>query len=511
MSYSFDIDKLFPFYISINESGEIISFGKSIGKIVEIKVRDKLLEIFEIKKPMGLKEISEFSEYESMIFTLYSSEIDFKLTGELVWKNDVGTLYLTPILNVMDDLKKLNLNINDFAIHDSSLRYVSALESHRRNLEESKEQEKILIEKNKIIQSTSAKFEALYNSSNDGIIIHKPSGEIILTNPKVEKMLGYEKDELIGVILKDLHPTAVLNDFKLALKQLEDSESANFEIPFICKDKGLLPTEVSASVFKIEDEPFVIGLVRDITSRKKYEESILKSNAELNEMVEALDSFVYRVAHDLKSPVINLQSMIKMFKDVTPLEKGGISEEVLGKIDSSCERFSQTINGFLELARLQNISFDELEAVDINPIIKNLLEDLKHLVEGKSATVNINLNVATMYTSKVVLKSTLSNLITNALKYSKEDLSPVINIDSYIEDNNQCISVEDNGVGIDLENYEKKLFAMFQRLNSDNSVSGSGLGLHMTKKMIENIGGTIEVMSAPGHGSNFIVKFPIQK
>ena len=508
MSFSFNIDILFPFYISVNEKGSILSFGKSISKIIDIKVDVNLLDIFNIKRPMGINSTCDLLDFVEMIFTLESVEKSIQFNGQLIWEGNIGTFYVTPLLNSMDDLKTYQLSIDDFAMHDSSLRYVAAYESHKRNLTESQRQEKELLIKNKQIKSSSAKYSALFNSSNDGIIIHKPSGEIILTNPKVEKMLGYEKDELIGVILKDLHPTAVLNDFKLALKQLEDSESANFEIPFICKDKGLLPTEVSASVFKIEDEPFVIGLVRDITSRKKYEESILKSNAELNEMVEALDSFVYRVAHDLKSPVINLQSMIKMFKDVTPLEKGGISEEVLGKIDSSCERFSQTINGFLELARLQNISFDELEAVDINPIIKNLLEDLKHLVEGKSATVNINLNVATMHTSKVVLKSTLSNLITNALKYSKEDLSPVINIDSYMDENNQYISVEDNGVGIDLENYREKLFAMFQRLNFDNSISGSGLGLHMTKKMIENIGGNIEVLSAVGVGSTFIVKFP---
>ena len=220
---------------------------------------------------------------------------------------------------------------------------------------------------------------------------------------------------------------------------------------------------------------------------------------ELVQINRRLDSFVYTVSHDLRGPIKNLKVLMEMFQQSEDdLEKGSLIHHV----NTSILRINNIIEDLNEVLKMQN-NDTSIELVRFDQVVEEVLESLDQIINATSAQINTNFSSCpSINSTRSQVYSLFYNLIFNALKYSKEHITPIIELTSKKEDKFVCLKVKDNGIGIDSK-YHEKVFRMFYRNNE--TVDGKGIGLHIVKTIAENCGGTVQLESVPNKGSVFSV------
>ncbi len=280
--------------------------------------------------------------------------------------------------------------------------------------------------------------------------------------------------------------------------------------------------------FNSEDKPVrFIGSVLDITEKVNTLQEIENLvevrtaelahankrlhniNKELQRSNQYLEEFAYAASHDLKEPlrkILYFTSKLKMQLSTHLQEEQETSFE---RIENATERMGNLIDDLLLYSHVSQQPL-EMESVDLNEKMEQVLEDLELAISEKKAVLNIaNLPVVKGYTRP--LQQLFQNLISNALKYSKKNISPQIDISHQLisEDGKpyNLISVKDNGIGFNPE-YADRIFQMFARLHGKSEYSGTGLGLTIVRKVLETHNGFVRVQSTPDEGSTFNVFLP---
>ncbi|QNF34233.1 PAS domain-containing protein [Adhaeribacter swui] len=242
-------------------------------------------------------------------------------------------------------------------------------------------------------------------------------------------------------------------------------------------------------------------------------------NIEIHEQIELqrqltrtnidLDNFIYTASHDLKAPISNIEGLMEALLEQLPEEilKINTVQRTTELINESVERFKRTIDHLTEITKLQKENNDEASSVDLATIIAEVQLDLAPLVKNTQAQLTVDVtSCLPIRFSEKNMRSIIYNLLSNAIKYHSPDRTPQIAVRCYLAAEYQVLTVQDNGLGMDLSQGHK-LFAMFKRMH--NHVEGTGIGLYMVKKIIENAGGKITVESKVGEGSTFKVFFPL--
>jgi PAS domain S-box-containing protein len=245
-------------------------------------------------------------------------------------------------------------------------------------------------------------------------------------------------------------------------------------------------------------------------------EEIYANNKELKEVnlrlssVNAdLDNFIYTASHDLKAPVNNIEGLMALLARQLVQNKymDDSIKGLLNMINASVNRFKATIVDLTEIAKVQKQFDDAYEVVNIAEVMEDILLDLRQSIQDSAYQIAQHLEECPQITfSKKNFKSILYNLLSNAIKYRDPERKLYIQIYCQREDNYLVLSVRDNGLGMDTRD-ESKIFGMFKRLHTH--VEGTGVGLYIIKKMIENAGGKIKVESQVGKGSVFHVYFKL--
>jgi PAS domain S-box-containing protein len=230
------------------------------------------------------------------------------------------------------------------------------------------------------------------------------------------------------------------------------------------------------------------------------------ANGQLTRINADLDNFVYTASHDLKSPILNIEGLLKALERQFD---GRLSQpETVGKIYemlySSVNRFKSTIGDLTQVARISKESTEDVAYIPVAEVLGEVLLDLQPQLEEAGAQIAVELDRENLQFSRKNLKSILHNLLSNALKYRSPGRQLHVSVASQVQQDYLELVVEDNGLGIDMRQ-EEKIFALFKRLHTH--VEGTGIGLYMVKKMVENAGGKIEVESQVGVGSAFKVYF----
>jgi len=262
----------------------------------------------------------------------------------------------------------------------------------------------------------------------------------------------------------------------------------------------------------------IIGVAcysRDITSAKQYEESLKGLNDTLNQRAEELASsnseleqFAYIASHDLQEPL----RMVTGF--LTQLEKkynAGLDETarkyIWFAVDGAA-RMRKIISDLLEYSRYGRQQF-AFEDVDTKKLLDEVMQLDRNLIAENSATITYG-HLPVVYAAKTPLHQVFHNLISNAIKYKQNDQRPEIHISSEITDEYWQFEFRDNGIGIS-EEYFQKVFVIFQRLHNKQEYTGTGIGLAIVKKIIDNHKGRIWVESQPGKGSSFFFTIPFRQ
>ncbi|MDQ2792876.1 MAG: ATP-binding protein [Bacteroidota bacterium] len=233
-----------------------------------------------------------------------------------------------------------------------------------------------------------------------------------------------------------------------------------------------------------------------------------RNNEQLTRVNVDLDNFIYTASHDLKAPISNIEGLLEVLRQELPAGPVQSPEvqPVLGLMQDSVNRFKRTIAHLTDVSKLQKEHGRPTQAVNLAAVIRDVQLDLAPLIRTTAAQLDVDVvAVPTVAFSEKNLRSVVFNLLSNALKYHAPNRPPLVRLRAWPEAGTTVFEVQDNGLGLSAAS-EQRLFGMFQRFH--DHVEGSGIGLYMVKKMVENAGGRIVVESELGRGSTFRVYFP---
>lgn len=243
----------------------------------------------------------------------------------------------------------------------------------------------------------------------------------------------------------------------------------------------------------------LISWLKAVSLEKK-----LKHIQDLENKNRELEQFAYIASHDLQEPLDTISGFTLLLEEEFGNEMNKKARDYVNYIKESSNHLRELITALLEYSRIGRKS--TLSKIDCNEMIHELLDDMKASVKSSGATIVIgNLPQITAY--PVELRIVFQNLLSNALKYRKKEVAPVVNISSVTDQKYWTFTVEDNGIGLDMK-YSDKIFIIFQRLHNNKTYKGTGIGLAHCKKILELHNGLIWVDSKPGAGSKFHFSIP---
>jgi signal transduction histidine kinase len=234
-------------------------------------------------------------------------------------------------------------------------------------------------------------------------------------------------------------------------------------------------------------------------------EELQRANTQLTRSNVDLDTFVYTASHDLKAPITNIEGLLLALQTHLPadVQQQELVSQLLGMMQTTIDRFRLTIHQLTDVSRLQHAQNQPAEPVNLAKVVEAVRLDLLPLLHATQAQLTVELapDLVVLFAPKN-LRSVVYNLLSNALKYHQPDQPPVITLGATRSAEHVVLTVQDQGLGL-TESQQRRLFGLFQRLHTH--VEGTGVGLYMVKRMVENAGGTIMVQSQPGQGTTFSI------
>jgi PAS domain S-box-containing protein len=391
------------------------------------------------------------------------------------------------------------------------------------------------------LQAQQVEFQALFEQAPVAICVFRgPDYVLELVNPLMGEMLGHDAAGLTGrpffealpeltaqglrPVLDEVRRTGIpfrahSQPIHLARHHAEEVGYFDFVYHPLLHPSGTLAivcvaTEVTKQVLgrqqvqNLNEE--LAALNEELTATN---EELLDSNTQLTHTNTDLDTFVYSASHDLKSPITNIEGLLLALRQQLPPQalQASLVATLLDMMDGAVQRFQQTLGHLTDVSRLQQVMFDQpAESVDLPALIENLRLDMLPELTAAQATLTVEVDACpTVYFSSKTLRSILYNLLSNAIKYRAATRPAQVRLRCHPAGAGQLVlSVQDNGLGLS-EKQQQELFKLFRRLHTH--VSGSGVGLYMVKKMVDNAGGTLTVQSQPDSGSTFTVTLPLAK
>lgn len=242
-------------------------------------------------------------------------------------------------------------------------------------------------------------------------------------------------------------------------------------------------------------------------SFNKMTDSLVEEKALLEKANKELDSFVYTVSHDLRTPLYGIQGMAKIFQRESYGNVNTEGKELFERIVSATERMKTLIDDLLKLSRISRIK-NPYEDTDTGQIIKSIQGRLDFEIKNKNVELAVSGNMPVVHCDRIKIEEAFYNLINNAIKFSsKNNPAPKIEIGYAKRGLAHEFYVKDNGIGIDKKD-QSEIFGIFKRLHSASDYEGSGAGLAIVKKIVEDHGGSIRVDSEPGKGATFYFTVP---
>ena len=402
-----------------------------------------------------------------------------------------------------------------------------------------------------------AHMTSLFENATEGIILTNGRGHIVLVNPAAERMFGYAASELKNLPVEVLIPSNFRSGHKILRDEFNSKPSnrsmgAGRDLFALKKNGEEFPVEISLSHYKKDDEFFVIAFIVDITLRKEIEQNLVKKQNELEKVTfeirnlnTELEKKVDERTHILKEALEKLEQSQKELHDALNKEKN-LNEIKSRFVSMASHEFRTPLSAVLSSAALLSKYTKEVDQEKRNKHIDRIKDSVKHLNdiledflslgrldEGRIAADPHEFNLPEMINEtladvKVVLKpgqkfnfkfegeekvnadkkllrNILINLISNAAKFSEEDSPITISAKSDSEKNK--ITVTDKGIGISQKDQEH-LFTMFYRASNVTNIQGTGLGLHIVKRYLDLINGTVDLQSTLGKGTSISITFP---
>jgi PAS domain S-box-containing protein len=355
--------------------------------------------------------------------------------------------------------------------------------------------------------------QQLIQFAPDAIIVIDAAGKITLWNPKAEAIFGWKAAEVMGTTLSDKiiphqHRKAHNEGMKRYLATGEARVlNKTIEITAINKKEEEFYISLTISNTTLAGETAFISFIRDISDQKKNELELQRKRKELEKSNEELEQYAWLTSHDLREP---LRKILIYSDRVLTMNKKDLTPDVdmyITKVNHSATRMNNLIQSVLEYS-IVNTEHNFFEQVDLNAVLSEVTADLELLIKENNAVIETS-PLPTITAVPFQMRQLFQNLISNAIKYKKEEADPIVQISMQKRENNELqIFVKDNGIGFDVKD-SHKIFMLFQRLASSEKAKGSGVGLALCKKIVEKHGGTITADSTRQVGTTFTITLPV--
>jgi PAS domain S-box-containing protein len=349
-------------------------------------------------------------------------------------------------------------------------------------------------------------FQDLMENSPAVIFIKKPDGEYIFINRKFEKIFHISRAEVVGKTDYELWPEELADMVRANDKKvLESLEPMIFEETIPQDDGYHTYISVKFPLMDMTGIPYATcGIATDITDRKRAEEEIRQINRELIKTNTDLDNFIYTASHNLRGPVSTIEGLINLL-DLN-LYKEEELKDLIGMLKTSLVKFKDAVSDLTEISKVQKlIEKEDVDLIDVNQMIEEMKTDMEDMIKESGAEIEVNLSAAKVIRfSKEYFKRIIYNLLSNSIKFRSADRRLEIRISTAISHKFIILCISDNATGIS-KMIQNKIFGMFTK--GHEYTTGSGIGLYIVKRIIENEGGKIEFTSEEGKGSTFKVYF----
>jgi signal transduction histidine kinase len=375
------------------------------------------------------------------------------------------------------------------------------------------------------IEHSEAQLQAIIDRTQSGILTARPvtseSGEIIdfrfvLANRALAAYVGQQPEALVGELgsrwfagymsngLFDLFCDSYINNKVNRYDYHYNADGIDAWIDLMCT--------------RYED--VVLVTFADYTPVKQLQLQLEQKVEELRRSNKNLEEFAYAASHDLKEPIRKINFFSDRLKSRLAERQDSEETALVERMEKAAQRMGLLVDDLLDYSHVSR-GIDKWEEIDLNQKVAKVLEDLELTVQDKKATIEVG-SLPTIRGHRRQMQQLFQNLLSNALKYSKEDVLPVISITSREVSGSELadslpvldphgryylIEVQDNGIGFDQEHAER-IFNVFTRLHGKGEYSGAGVGLSIVRKVVENHEGHIWAQSEPGVGSTFKVLLP---
>ena len=348
------------------------------------------------------------------------------------------------------------------------------------------------------ISEEQSRLRSVINSIDDGLIITNNRREIIFTNPRFHKLIDVKREILVGEKIFDIIPRKLQMQINAIFERNDPSCSIKEEI--VIEPPAKLVVMANSTPI-LDDDNHMIGVV-----------SVLRDISEIKALELSKSEFINMVAHELKAPLGAIKGYLEMVVEKQLGDNEELYENYLKRSLNRSEAMLALLQDLLNIFRMDAQTVRrEIEKLDAGELLKETIEFFDSNIQKRSLTLDVNIK-SNLYieADREEIRRVYTNLISNAIKYNKDHGN--IRLEAYSDDGDVVIKVEDSGIGMKPEE-SVRLFEEFFRAKNEytRKISGTGLGMTILKKIVDEYDGNISVKSEYEKGSCFEVRLPLAK
>ncbi len=407
--------------------------------------------------------------------------------------------------------KAISLVVTIFPVKDADGRVVNAVVQHEDVTARKKAEE--------ALRYQSRLMRIITDNATSAMLMMDPRGYCTFMNPAAARMLGFTFEEMqqqpMHYMIHHHRPDGSfypMEECPLGRTLTGEAPMVAHEDVFIRKDGTFFPVSCAASpVFENGVLVATVIEVRDITGEKEAQVRLVQvndelsgKNAELQRINADLDNFIYAASHDLRAPIANLESILSMLRKRLTGRLDPTEAPLMEFAATAIGRLKQTIKDLTEISKVQRETDEPAEEVEFGEMLRDVQLDIAGLLAESGAVIRTDFAVPAIHYARKNIRSILYNLLSNAVKYRSPKRRSEVTLSTRREAGQVLLRVEDNGLGIPAGQLPK-VFSMFKRFHAH--VEGTGIGLYIVKRVVENGGGRIEVASEEGKGTTFTLYF----